>query len=107
MDTIINIDLTTKGSPSLVIRDLSEYATLAFLAGFDVQPQPKSQTPQTPQKRVTYIALSKKTMPLLVDLLMQFKADPEIYVDGTFEAVLSVSCAVSSSNFPSNANVVW
>ncbi|KIJ91398.1 hypothetical protein K443DRAFT_115078 [Laccaria amethystina LaAM-08-1] len=89
MDTIINIDLTTKGSPSLVIRDLSEYATLAFLAGFDVQPQPKSQTPQTPQKRVTYIALSKKTMPLLVDLLMQFKADREIYVDGTFEAVLS------------------
>lgn len=95
MDTIINIDLTTKGSPSLVIRDLSEYATLAFLAGFDVQPQPNSQTPQTPQKRVTYIALSKKTMPLLVDLLMQFKADSEIYVNGTFEAVLSVSCAIS------------
>lgn len=84
----MDIDLSISGSPSLVIRDLSEYATLPFLAAFDVQPGPRSQTPQ---KRVTYIALSKKTMPMLVELFLRFKANVEIYVDGTVESVLSVS----------------
>ncbi|KAF5376426.1 hypothetical protein D9615_008633 [Tricholomella constricta] len=86
METIENIDLTIPGSTSLVLRDLSEYATLPFLAAFDVPPTPKTQTPQ---KRITYIAISKKTLPLLVDLFMRFKDDAEIYIDGTLEAVLS------------------
>lgn len=89
MEMIAGIDLSATGSPSLVMRDLSEYATLPFLAAFDLQPLPKSQTPQ---KRITYIAISKKTMPLLVDLFLQFKDRPEIYADGTLEAVLSVIC---------------
>ena len=88
MDTIAGIDLSISGSPSLVIRDLSEYATLPFLAAFDVQPNPRSQTPQ---KRITYIALSKKTMPMLVELFLRFKADMGIYIDGTIESILSVS----------------
>ncbi|TFK71822.1 hypothetical protein BDN72DRAFT_409999 [Pluteus cervinus] len=86
MDAIADIDLTLPGSPSLVMRDLSEFATLPFLAAFDVAPQPGSQTPQ---KRVTYIALAKKTMPLLVNLFLRFKDQETIYVDGTLEAVLS------------------
>ncbi|ESK90972.1 hypothetical protein Moror_16370 [Moniliophthora roreri MCA 2997] len=86
MDTINSIDLSSPGSPSLVLQDLSEFSTLPFLAAFDVAPNPKSQTPQ---KRVTYIALAKKTMPLLVDLCLRFKDKAEIYVDGTLEAVLS------------------
>jgi hypothetical protein len=94
--TVSGIDLSVPGSPSLVMKDLSEYATLAFLAAFDVQPQPNSHTPQTPQKRVTYIALSKKVMPKLVELFMRFKQSPEIYSDGTVEAVLSVSGVASS-----------
>ena len=74
------------GVPSLILRDLSEYATLPFMAAFDV---PSSTT--RPQKRVSYIALSKKVMPQLVDLFLRFKTNPEIYVDGTLEAILSVS----------------
>ncbi|TFK38576.1 hypothetical protein BDQ12DRAFT_735649 [Crucibulum laeve] len=89
IDTVVNIDLSAPGSASLVMQDLSEYATLPFLAAFDIQPQPKSQTPQTPQKRITYIALSKKMMPMLVDLYLRFKESLEIYNDGTLESVLS------------------
>lgn len=83
----MDIDLSIPGSASLVMRDLSEYATLPFLAAFDVQPHLKSQTPQ---KRITYIALAKKTMPMLVDLYLRFKEVSAIYVDGTLESVLSV-----------------
>lgn len=87
METIQDINLSVPGSPSLVMRDLSEYATLPFLAAFDVQVLPKSQTPQ---KRITYIAIAKKTMPILVELFLKFKDKAEIYRDGTLEAVLSV-----------------
>jgi hypothetical protein len=84
----VDIDLSIPGSPSLVIRDLSEYATLPFLAAFDVRSGPKSQLPP---RRITYIALSKKTMPMLVELFLRFKANVGIYLDGTVESVLSVS----------------
>ncbi|EGO23125.1 hypothetical protein SERLADRAFT_439867 [Serpula lacrymans var. lacrymans S7.9] len=94
MNAIEDIDLSSTGSPSLVMRDLSEYATLPFLASFDVQPalnlvsgSPIKST--VPQKRITYIGLSKKAMPLLVDLYIQFEKKADIYVDGTLEAVLS------------------
>ncbi|KAF7333497.1 Protein MON2 [Mycena venus] len=70
LETIVDIDLSATGCPSLIMRDLSEFATLPFLAAFDVPANPKSQTPQ---KRITYIALAKK----------------EIFTDGTIEAVLS------------------
>ncbi|RDB21958.1 Protein MON2 [Hypsizygus marmoreus] len=86
METVEDIDLSIPGSPSLVMRDLSEYATLAFLAAFDVPAIPKSQTPP---KRVTYIAISKKTLPMLVELFMLFKDNAAIYIDGTVEAVIS------------------
>ncbi|PPQ71802.1 hypothetical protein CVT26_007726 [Gymnopilus dilepis] len=89
MDTVVDIDLNVSGCPSLVMRDLSEYSTLPFLAAFDVQPHPKNQMPQTPQKRITYIALSKKTMPILVDLFLRFRDQTVIYADGTIESVLS------------------
>ncbi|TFK22523.1 hypothetical protein FA15DRAFT_757922 [Coprinopsis marcescibilis] len=89
MNTIQSIDPSVPGSPSLVMRDLSEYATLAFLASFDIQHTERTTAPQAPQKRVTYIALSKKAMPLLVDLFMKFKSLSQVYSDGTVEAVLS------------------
>lgn len=90
MDTIADIDLNVPGSPSLVMRDLSDYATLPFLAAVDVQPHPRTQQPQTPQKRITYIALSKRTMPMLVELFLKFKTNVDVYVDRTLESVLSV-----------------
>ncbi|KAJ3930574.1 MAG: hypothetical protein NXY57DRAFT_300956 [Lentinula lateritia] len=86
MTTIGSIDLSGSGIPSLVLRDLSEFATLPFLAAFDIPPDPKSSTPS---KRITYIALAKKTMPKLVELCLQFKDRLELYSEGTIEAVLS------------------
>ncbi len=94
METISAIDLSVTGSPSLIMRDLSEFATLAFLAAFDVQ---MSSGSQIPQKRITYIALSKRTMPMLVDLFTKYKDLVAIYVDGTLEAVLSVSARDNTS----------
>lgn len=91
LNTVQDIDLTVPGSPSLVLHDVSEYISLAYLASFDVQSDAKDRVPQTPQKRVTYIAVSKKTMPLLANLYMEFKSNVDIYVDGTVESVLSVS----------------
>jgi len=79
--------MASPGVPSLILRDLSEYATLPFMAAFDA---PSSST--RPQKRVSYIALAKKAMPQLVDLFLRFKTNPEIYTNGTLEAILSVSC---------------
>lgn len=49
----------------------------------------KPQPPLAPKKRVSYIALSKKCMPLLVELYLRFKDEPEIYVNGTLESILS------------------
>ncbi|KAF8198188.1 hypothetical protein K438DRAFT_1823993 [Mycena galopus ATCC 62051] len=86
LETIADIDLSAAGCPSLIMRDLSEFATLPFLAAFDVPANPKTQTPQ---KRITYIALAKKVMPMLVDLFIRFKEREEIFMDGTIEAVLS------------------
>jgi hypothetical protein len=94
------IELTEPGAPSHILRDLSEYATLAFIASFDV-PQvhgqsskpftavqaPASMTPQ--HKRITYIALAKICMPKLAELFLQFKEKDEVFVDGTVGAVLS------------------
>src|SRR5882757_4063817 len=96
MDTVTGINLSLAGSPSLIMRDLAEYSTLPFLAAFDVQttPSPEPSTPMksaVPQKRITYIGLVKKTMPMLVDLFLRFKNNTDVYVDGTLEAVLSVS----------------
>lgn len=74
----------------MVLRDLSEYSTLSFLAAFDAPDAAPSGKQSRTQKRVTYIALSKKTMPQLVDLFLRFKDDVSIYNDGTVESILSV-----------------
>ncbi|KAL1725821.1 guanine nucleotide exchange factor in Golgi transport N-terminal-domain-containing protein, partial [Schizophyllum commune] len=95
MDAVLSIDLAGSGVASRVMYDLSEFALLAFLAAFDVPPPPKTFTakgaavPTSSTKRITYIALTKRTMPLLVDLFLRFKNQPVIYTDGTLDAVLS------------------
>ncbi|KAL0948488.1 hypothetical protein HGRIS_011055 [Hohenbuehelia grisea] len=86
MDMINGIDLSQAGVPSLVMSDLAEYATLAFLAAFDIPPNPNVQAGP---KRITYIALAKRVMPLLVELYLRFKDRLEIYTDGTVETILS------------------
>ncbi|TBU23332.1 hypothetical protein BD311DRAFT_674190 [Dichomitus squalens] len=95
MEAVDSIELTAHGVISLVLRDLSEYATLPFVAAFDAQTAPHNvsgsvtKLPRTAVNRVTYIALSKKTMPLLVDLFLRFKGDAAIYADGTVEALFA------------------
>lgn len=93
MEAIDDVDLSVTGVSSLILKDLSEYITLPFMAAFDVPEAPSklAKSNRPPQKRVTYIALSKKTMPQVVKLFLQFKEDPAIYNDGTVEAILSVS----------------
>lgn len=99
MEAVDGIDLSSPGVPSLILRDLSEYSTLPFLAAFDVPepPAPPASSTQRPrtQKRVTYIALSKKTMPQLVDLFLRFKEHADIYLDGTIEAIFAVRVTYS------------
>ena len=98
MEAISGIDLSANQSASLLMRDLSECATLPFLAAFDVRSAPplpsSSNASKSAPKRVTYIAVIKKIMPMLVELFLQFKDQVDIYVDGTVEAVLSV-CLVA------------
>ncbi|KAI0824392.1 hypothetical protein BC628DRAFT_1379334 [Trametes gibbosa] len=96
MEAVDGIELSAPGVASLVLRDLSEYATLPFLAAFDIPaPAPSAGLSSTSKagrsgpNRVTYIALSKKVMPLLVDLFLRFKDDAAIYGDGTVEALLA------------------
>ncbi|KAH9169937.1 hypothetical protein EDB89DRAFT_1853941 [Lactarius sanguifluus] len=98
MDAVGGIELTETGTPSYILRDLSEYATLAFIASFDVPEVPKHGTklaattsPPTSQqqRRITYIALAKICMPKLADLFLQFKDEDEVFVDEIVEAVLS------------------
>ncbi|KAI9452204.1 hypothetical protein F5148DRAFT_1237059 [Russula earlei] len=100
MDTINGIELTEAGVSSYILRDLSEYTTLAFIASFDApqvhghdaKPSTTVQLPVTkpPQrKRITYIALAKMCMSRLAELFLQFKEKEEIFVDGTVEAILS------------------
>jgi hypothetical protein len=102
MDTVNGIELKEAGVPSYILRDLSEYATLAFIASFDVPRARGQQSTELPtatqspttmttplRKRITYIALAKMCMPKLAELFLRFRERDEIFVDGSVEAVLS------------------
>ena len=90
------------GLPSLVVADLADYATFAYYAGFTVESTASTATPAW--KQVTYIALSKKTMPQVVELCDVFKTESQLYNDGTMEHVLSVS---TSWKYCSSSTEVW
>ena len=88
-----SLQLTVPGAPSLLLSDVAEYSTLAFLAAFEYDEPPlPGMTPdkKRPSKKVTYIALSKKTMPMLVSLYGRFKDEKDVYSDGTLERVFAV-----------------
>ena len=78
------------GVASLILRDLSEFLTLAFIGAFDTLEAtgiPDSRS----SKRVTYIALAKKVMPMLMGIFLRFKDSLDIYSDETMETILAVS----------------
>ncbi|KAG8741300.1 hypothetical protein FRC12_015712 [Ceratobasidium sp. 428] len=89
MDAVLEFKLDFPGVPSLVLTDLSEFATLAFLAAFDVPDPNPGLGSGRPPRRVTYIALAKRVMPILVEIYGRFKSSPDIYQDGTLDSVLS------------------
>ena len=76
------------------MRDLSELLTLPYLGAFDVHDDP-SRPVKDPRfsKRVTYIALTKKVMPMLRDTFLRFRDTGIVYTDGTLETIFSVSTA--------------
>ena len=80
------------GLPSLVVADLADYATLAYYAGFTVESA--TSTSASAPKQVTYIALSKKAMPRVVELCDAFRTESRLYTDCTMEHVLSVSTSL-------------
>ncbi|KAG9017683.1 hypothetical protein FRB90_000273 [Tulasnella sp. 427] len=92
LEAIAGVQLSVPGSPSALISDVAEYSTLAFLAAFEYEEQSlpgMAADRKRPTKRVTYIALAKKTMPMLLELYMRFKDVKDIYEDGTIETVFS------------------
>ncbi|KAH8111570.1 hypothetical protein DFH11DRAFT_1791651 [Phellopilus nigrolimitatus] len=93
LETISDIDLTVLGSPSLVMRDLSELLTLSFLGAFDVQNFSGGSVSAVKDtralRRVTYIGLTKKVMPMLLEIFLRFKEMTDVYSDETLEIVLS------------------
>ncbi|EUC64796.1 MON2 peripheral membrane protein, putative, partial [Rhizoctonia solani AG-3 Rhs1AP] len=89
LDTVLNFDLELSGLSSIVLTDLSEFATLAFLAAFDVPDANPSGDARRPPRRVSYIALAKRVMPVVVDIYSRFKAIADIYEDGTLDHILS------------------
>jgi hypothetical protein len=91
LDAVLDFDLNLPGLPSLVLTDLSEFATLAFLASFDVPDINTSSDARKPPRRVTYIGMAKRVMPTVVEIYTRFKTSVDIYEDGTLDRMLSVS----------------
>lgn len=78
----------------MVLRDLSEILTLPYLGAFEVHgvaadPSRPMRDPRV-SKRVTYIGLTKRVMPMLLETFLQFKDITIIYTDETVEAIFSV-----------------
>jgi hypothetical protein len=96
LDIISILKLDIPGAASAVLSDLSEYSTLAFVAAFDAEP-PRVNGRDVLSQRVSYIALSKETMPLVLDLFQRFKDDESIYSGGAVERMFSVRSLISAS----------
>jgi hypothetical protein len=88
-----SVDMLVPGSPSLILSDFSYFVTLPFVAAYDLNQTPTlSQVEGKPiLKKVTYIAICKRAMPVLAHLYNRFKASVDIYADGTMDAILAVS----------------
>jgi hypothetical protein len=88
-----SVDMLVPGSPSLILSDFSYFVTLPFVAAYDLNQNPTpSQVQGKPiLKKVTYIAICKRAMPVLAHLYNRFKASVDIYTDGTVDAILAVS----------------
>jgi hypothetical protein len=76
-DAIVKlISSSTVLPPSVVLADLAEFTSLAYLGA---------------GTKVTYVAVSKVCMPIMADVLNKHAKDLGVFSDGTAEAVIGVS----------------
>ena len=98
LNVIQSLDMNKPGIPPLVLRDLSEYMTLAFLNPQGLQQRQHYQqiaddkSKLSPQQRrystVTYIALNKKTSQMVVEMFQKHIDNVSLYSEGVFERII-------------------
>jgi hypothetical protein len=92
MEVVKNIDVTDVNIRVVVLADIAEYSTLAFIAAFDMPPSSgTTPTSGAARRKLTFIGLSKVAMPLLLERFSSASDDLTLYLSGTIERVLSVS----------------
>ncbi|KAM0789810.1 hypothetical protein ACM66B_006661 [Microbotryomycetes sp. NB124-2] len=90
LEAIAVVDLDVPGAASSVLSDLSEYMTLAFTSASET----KLAAVAGPAygvvrgQQMTYIALSKETMPHVLWLFQRYKDDALVYEQGAVEKML-------------------
>ncbi|ORX54448.1 hypothetical protein DM01DRAFT_1035596 [Hesseltinella vesiculosa] len=80
LKVVHQLDLSVDGMPPLVLMDLCEYMTLAFVT--------QSKLSTTPPASVTFIALNKRCSALIASLFKDHAQQLALYTNGVFERVL-------------------
>ncbi|CAO3630367.1 unnamed protein product [Mucor hiemalis] len=91
LEAVQTLDMNTPGVPPLVLADLAEYMTLAFLSPpEDGQNKNRGYIPPSQRKfsTVTYIALNKKCSALVADLFKAHAQVVSLYSEGVFERLI-------------------
>lgn len=91
LEAVQTLDMNTPGVPSLVLADLAEYMTLAFLSpSEDGSNKNRGYIPPSQRKfsTVTYIALNKKCSTLVADLFKAHAHVVSLYTEGVFERMI-------------------
>ncbi|KAL7932667.1 hypothetical protein V8C35DRAFT_306383 [Trichoderma chlorosporum] len=79
LDAVKMIRTDIGGVPSALIKQVSEFVTLAYDQDYESQP---------PSKR-TYVAMSKASMQMLEGIVVSHSSDADIYTSGSISAALS------------------
>ncbi|KAI9277773.1 hypothetical protein BY458DRAFT_504032 [Sporodiniella umbellata] len=87
LEAVKVLDMDLPGTAPLVISDLAEYMTLAFLS---TPQQAKGYIPPSQRKfsTVTYIALNKHCSQWISELFLEHINNASIYTDGVFEKII-------------------
>ncbi|KAG0164957.1 hypothetical protein DFQ30_009163 [Apophysomyces sp. BC1015] len=90
LEVIQILDMSCPGVPPLVLMDLSEYMTLAFLSPQDEGQKSKGYIPPSQRKfsTVTYIALNKKCSKMVSELFTTHVNNLALYTEGVFERII-------------------
>ncbi|KAG1571611.1 hypothetical protein G6F50_004463 [Rhizopus delemar] len=91
LEAVQTLDMNMPGVSPLVIADLAEYMTLAFLsAPEDKQSKDRGYIPPSQRKfsTVTYIALNKTCSQLVSELFKQHAHVLALYTEGVFERII-------------------